>query len=217
MNNQFTAIMRRTRRWKFEGGTTELMLGGIFLCGALYFLLQLIPSIPPALIFLVFLFLLIGTLIVPAVLQRRLVYPRSGYVQYKETSPRGIWKPLLLAAGAGVLMAIFFTLVLVYDHSHAIAWVTAILGLFLGLIWIIGDFTFKIHRLTFLDIFSILLGLLVSPVVLGTGPTRGDELGGILLGAYFPVIGIAFFITGGLTLRKFLRDNPLPAEAPDER
>jgi hypothetical protein len=216
MKDQFTPIMRRTRRWKFEGGTTELMLGGIFFWAAMYFLLQLLPAISPATIFSIVLCGLVGTMIVPAFMQRRYVFPRSGYVEYKETTRRGIWKPLLLAAGAGVFVAFLFYEVLLYDYDHAFAWGTAIVGIFIGLAWIIGNINFRIRRLTYLGFFSLALGLLVSPVVLGAEFTRGEYLGGILLGTYFLLMGIAFFVSGGFAFRAFLRRNPLKEESSDE-
>jgi hypothetical protein len=193
------------------------MLGGIFLCAALYFLLQLLPALLPAWIFLVVLLGFLASLTVPAAIQRRLVYPRSGYVVYKEATPAGAWRPLFLALGSALLMAVAFYLVLVYDTDHAFAWVAVILAFFLGLVWIIANLSFKIRRLNILGAFSLLLGILISPPVLGSGFTRGEEIGGILLGAYFLLMGGAFFVSGGLALRNFLRDSPPPAEAPDVR
>lgn len=217
MKDQFSPIMRRTRRWKFEGGTTELMLGGIFFSAALYFLLQLLPGMSPASIFLAFVIGLLGSFLGPAYLQRRHVVPRSGYVVYKEATPRGIWKPLLLAIGAGLAMTVLLHLVSVFDNEHALAWMTAILGVFIGLVWWIGNRNFRIRRLTYLGGFSILAGLLVSPAVLGAGFTRGSDIGGILLGSYFLLMGIAFFVSGGLAFRAFLRHAPASSETPDER
>lgn len=217
MKDQFTPIMRRTRRWKFEGGTTELMLGGSFLSASLYFLLQLVPGIPPAGVIAAFAFGLVVSFLLPAGLQRRHVIPRSGYVVYKEATRRGAWRPLLLGAGAGLAMAVLLYLAMAFDNEHAFAWMTSIMGVFIGLVWLIANLNFRLRRLTALALLSILLGLSVSPPVLGAQATRGSDIGGILLGGYFLAMAVAFLLSGGLTLRAYLRDTPLPGEAPDVR
>ena len=217
MKDQFSEIARRTRRWKFEDGITELTLGGILFLSAMYFLLQLIPALSPTLIFSILTLGFIVTLFVPNLLKKRYVYPRSGYVKYTETTPKGVWKPLLLGALAGILMAALLYLVLIYDHDHAFSWITTLVAVFIGLVWLIGNTYYRIPRLSFLGLFSMVVGVILSPLVLGSEFTRGEFIGGILLATYFLLMAVFLFISGGLAFRAFLRSNPLPKESPDEQ
>jgi hypothetical protein len=183
----------------------------------MYFMVQLIPALPAALIFFILVIGFIATIFVTDFLKRRYVYPRSGYVNYQESSPRGVWKPLVLAALAGLLMVAFLYLALVYDASHAFAWITTLMAVFIGLVWLIGNIQYRIPRLAFLGLFSIAIGIVFSPLVLGGEFTRGEFIGGILLASYFLVMSVFLFISGGLAFRAFLRRTPLPKETPDEQ
>jgi hypothetical protein len=40
---------------------------------------------------------------------------------------------------------------------------------------------------------------------------------GYALGLFYGLMGVAALISGGLVLRRYLSENPLPAEAPHER
>ena len=217
MKDNFSEIARRTRRWKFEDGTTELMLGGIFFWASMYFLLQLIPGLSPVLIFVILVIGFIATIFVTDFLKRRYVYPRSGYVRYQEESPRGLWKPLTLAAFAGLLVAALLCLALIYDNEHALAWITTFLPTSIGLVWLIAYLYYKISRLGFLGVLSVVFGIVISPLVLGGQTTSGDFLVGVLLGLYFLVMAVSLFLSGGLAFRTFLDHTPLPIEAPNEQ
>jgi hypothetical protein len=217
MKDNFSEIARRTRRWKFEDGTTELMLGGIFFWASMYFLLQLIPGLSPVLIFVILVAGFIATILVTDILKRRYVYPRSGYVRYQEDAPRGIWKTLTLAAFVGLLVAALLCLALIYDNEHALAWITTFLPIFIGLIWLIANFYYKISRLGFLGSLSVVFGIVISPLVLGSQTTSGDFIVGVLLGLYFLVMAVSLLLSGGLTFRVYLRRTPPPIEAPDEQ
>jgi hypothetical protein len=217
MKDRITHIMQQTRRWKFEDGTTELFLGGIFLLSALYFLLQLIPSLSPTvipiLLILGFIFIVIGT----RWLERRYVYPRAGYVVYYETTLRGAWKPFSIGVFSAVLMAVLFYVALIYDHDHAFAWATSFMAIFIGMIWILNSLNIKLVRLIWIGSFSVLIGITFLPFFLGSRFVDNDLSGGLLMASYFLVMSIALIISGSLAFRSFLRRNPLLLEAHDER
>ena len=57
-------------------------------------------------------------------------------------------------------------------------------------------------------IILILIGVLILGIVLSTSGLPA----GYNLGMFYGLMGIAFAISGGLTLQRYLRENPLPAE-----
>jgi hypothetical protein len=61
----------------------------------------------------------------------------------------------------------------------------------------------SVPRFYLLSAFSLLLGVALSV----SGLPRGYNLA-----AFYGLMGIAFAISGGLTLRRYLQENPLPVE-----
>jgi hypothetical protein len=62
-------------------------------------------------------------------------------------------------------------------------------------------------RFYFLSAASLVFGGILSV----SGFARGYNLG-----LFYALMGIAFLISGGLTLKSYLRENPLPTEAGNE-
>ena len=203
MKDQFSQVARRTRRYKFANGTTELMLGGLIFWGGVSFMAK--SQVVTAILFIVGI-LLIATGV--DALQRKYVYPRAGYVEFRETTRGGIWKPLL-AGVAGML--VFFAasgLILAIDPEHLLAWITPLLGLFLGLVFLYCALTFKFWRLAVVSLVSFGLGLLFSPLVVPLETLEG-YVGIGTMAFYFLVMGLALLVSGGLAFRAFLRQNPV--------
>lgn len=211
MKDRFSHVTRRTRRRKFADGTTELSLGGFMLWGGLAF------NAPSPL--LTGILVLVGMVVIALgvdALQRKYVYPRAGYVEFRETTWRGMWKSLLAALTIMLAFIAVFWWFMVHRPDYALAWVTSFLGVFLGLVFLYCALAFRFRRLAVIGLLSLALGLLFSPLVL---PLDGLEgyLGVSAIAVYFILVGLALLISGALAFRVFLRDNnPLPAEPPDE-
>ena len=101
------------------------------------------------------------------------------------------------------------------DYDHALAWPALIVGVFVGGSLLYKGIQLRLARIIFLGVLTILFGFLFSPIVLGPEATEGYN-GLAAFGAFFFVVGIAFLISGGLRFRKYLRENPLPAESNDD-
>ncbi len=211
MKDPFPSIMQRTRRWKFEAGTTELILGGIFFSGGLALALPRTPTF--ALVIFVPGICLIGALV--QYLERRFVYPRIGYVEYRENTGRGLGRLLLLVLASLIVLGGILALLFRYQPETALAWVTPLLAFYIGAIMILYALQMKLRRLSLLGLISAALGLVLSPLVLGRGQTDG-LFGLASLGFYLLAMGLIFLSSGGYTFRTFLRRTPLPKEEPDE-
>ncbi|MBN2386904.1 MAG: hypothetical protein JXB85_07780 [Anaerolineales bacterium] len=206
MKDQFSQVAHRTRRYKFADGTTELMLGGITFWGGISF------NAPSPL--LTGILAILGAIIVTVAvesLQRKYVYPRAGYVEYRETTRRGIWKPILAGLTAMLVFVAIFWWLMVHDPDHALAWIAPLLGLYLGLTFLYCAIAFKFWRLAVVGLVSLGAGLLLSPLVIPLEALAG--YGGIgTMAFYFLVISLALLVSGGLAFRAFLRRNPVEKE-----
>ncbi|MEZ0395315.1 MAG: hypothetical protein ABWK53_02600 [Anaerolineales bacterium] len=210
MKDQFSHLARRTRRWKFADGTTELLLGGFMLWGGLAF------NAPSPL--LTSILVLVGMVVIVLgveALQRKYVYPRAGYVEFRETTRRGMWKPLLAALTIMLAFIAVFWWFMVHRPDDALAWIASFLGIFLGLVFLYCALAFGFRRLAVIGLLSLTLGLLFSPLVLPPEALEG-YLGIAAMAVYFILVGLALLVSGGLAFRAFLRNNPLLAESADE-
>lgn len=212
MTDELSGIARRTNRWKFTAGTTELMLGGVFFWAGLALLLPRKPT------FYIGLFVigivLSGFLI--NYLQNRFIYPRIGYVEYRLRPRKGIWRlffVLIISLGSvGGLLALNL---IVPDILRSPAWFTPALTLLVGIALFVYAFLVKQVRFFLLGLISLTTGIFLSPLGLGKALTS-DPFGTEKLGLFFLIMGICSLFSGGSTFRAFLRRTPLMEETPDE-
>ena len=210
MKDRITTIMRRTHIWKYENGTAELLMGGCFLLAGI--------ALPFGNICIALAYSS-GLLIIDILgerLKQRYIYPRSGLVVYQQDTLKWFWKFLLFAIGSVVGWGLILSLLFIYDAQNSMAWFASFVAACAGILWVADGLKYKLVRLDAIGIFSICLGLSLSPIVLGRQLTAGN-FGIASLAFYLLVMSITFFISGGLVLRTFLRNNPLPEEAPDEQ
>lgn len=203
MKDQFSRISGRVRRWKFEAGVTELMLGGIFFSGGLALALPRTPTL--ALVIFVPGICLTGALV--QFLERRYVYPRIGYVEYRENIGKGLGRLLLMMLASLIVLGGILALLFEYQLETALAWVPPLLAFYVGVVMLPYALQMKLRRLTLLGLISIALGLILSPLLLGAARTGGlFALGS--LSFYLLAMGLVFLFSGAWTFRTFLRRNP---------
>lgn len=212
MKNPLSRIPGRVRRWKFEAGTTELMLGGMLFSGGLALALPRTPVFS-LVVFIPGVFLA-GAL--TDFLQRCYVYPRIGYVEYRENTSRGLGRLLLMLLASLIVMGGILALLFQYQPETALAWVTPLLAGYIGAVLIPYAAQMRLGRLVLLGAISTALGLMLSPLVLGRDQT-GGMFGLASLGFYLLAMGLVFLFSGTCAFRNFLRRNPAPLETPDER
>lgn len=208
MQNNFSDVEQRVKRYWYTDGIGELIGGGMFILLGIYFGLQeflgqdsmLGGILQVSLILVMIGGMAIGRRLV-STLKTRLTYPRTGYVEYQvdehKIKSRQIWVAIL-AFTISALTMIFIRLFQSFDS------IVAVTGIAVGLILIILRAKASgLSRFYILGVISVLLGLTLSVSRLPNGYS---------LGLFYGLMGVCFIISGGLTLRRYLEENPLPAE-----
>jgi hypothetical protein len=208
MQSNLSNVEQRVKRYWYTDGIGELIGGGMFILLGIYFSLQeflgqnsMMSGILQASLILV----MIGGMAISrrlvTALKTRLTYPRTGYVEYRvdeyNLKSRRIWV-IILAFTVSALTMVFVRLFQSFDS------IVAVTGVAVGLIRVI--LRAKVSGLTrfyILGAVSVLLGLTLSVSALPNGYS---------LGLFYGLMGICFMISGGLTLQRYLDENPLPVE-----
>jgi hypothetical protein len=212
MQSHFSEVEQRVRRYWYTDGIGELIGGGMFILLGIYFALQeflgrnsMVSGMLQASLILV---MIGGTFIgrwLVNTLKTRLTYPRTGYVEYQvdehKMKSRRIWV-MILAFTISSLTIVFVRLFQSFDS------IVAITGLAVGLILVIlRTKSSGVARFYILGADSLILGLALSVSGLPNGYS---------LGLFYGLMGVCFLISGGLTLHRYLQQNPMPAEGQDE-
>jgi hypothetical protein len=194
--------------WVIDG-IAELVMGGFFVVLGLYFGAQAtLPeeSTVGSMLSAAFLLVIVGgglagrSLI--GKLKERLTYPRTGYVAYRKPSKKRRWLTLMVAFGMAMLVSALFA-----SAPASLAWIPAVSGLVIGAYWLVQG-----HRMGVLRFYA--LAALVA--VAGTAITLGGVGETLGLPLFYIVIGLALIISGGLTLRSYLRRTPFQPDGAGE-
>ena len=201
MNDELELVVQRTRQYWFADGLVELSVGGTFIILGLYFYIQsILPS--ESLVLLAvqagFVFLLFGVIFLSRYVVNRfkshLTFPRTGYVSYNRASK----KHRIVSAGIAIFIAAL-NIALFLTTPLSLNWIPAITGLVVGFIWLISAFRVGLLRFYLQSILSLLLGVGLSLARLETYQS---------LALYYTVMGLVLILSGGLTLIKYLHQNP---------
>lgn len=206
MNQDFSNIEQRVKRYWYVDGFGELMGGGVFLLLGLYFSAQQYFGDRSSLGVLLessFVLIFIGGVLTARrlinALKMRVTYPRTGYVEYQKKN--GIQRRTLTMA---VAIVVAMLSVLIARNLDTIDAMVAITGVLVAIILVIKPgWSARVGRFYILSFVSLVLGILLSVSGLGRGYN---------LGAFYGLMGTAFVVSGALTLIRYLRENPLPVE-----
>jgi hypothetical protein len=209
VQKDFANVEQRIKRYWYTDGIGELVGGGMFVLMGSYFAVQeflgensTLSGILQASLVLI---LIGGTFAARRLinfLKTRLTYPRTGYVEYR-VSERGRRVRRILAAGLGLVIAglavIFVRLFRFFDSTVALT------GMIVAAILVIMQAkSAGLIRFYILGAVALAIGLLLS---IGGLPE------GYSLGLFYGLMGLSLMISGGLTLRGYLKDHPLPLDA----
>lgn len=208
MENNLSDVEQRVKRYWYTDGIGELIGGGMFVLLGMYFALQEVlgqNSMVGGILQASFALLIIGGVFVGRwlinTLKTRLTYPRTGYVEY-QIKERGMrWRrilPVILGFVIAALTAVFVRLFQSFDS------VVAVTGLIVSVILVVVQ-----AKSSGLARFYVLGA---ASLVLGFGLSLSGLPEGYSLGLFYGLMGVCFFISGGLTLRHYLKANPMPAE-----
>jgi hypothetical protein len=197
---------RAARRYWNVDGLAEIYTGCFFLLVPLLNLLWQ-SSIRPVWLALSGLAMLMAAVAasrpILITIRGRLTYPRTGYVSFKR--PCRILDAPGIAVILSGLAAVFAVMAITTDW---IGGLTAVTGLTLGVIDIQMGRTLGLPRFYLLGVVSICAGAvlgLLQPTYPAFFPfDYAWEASSIL----FSTVGVAYLISGGITLWKYLRENP---------
>ena len=206
MQSNLSDVEQRVKRYWYTDGIGELIGGGMFILLGIYFALQEFlgkNSMMSGLLQASLILVMIGGMAISrrlvTALKTRLTYPRTGYVEYQvneqSTKSRRIWV-VLLAFTISALTMVFVRLFQAFNS------IVAVTGVAVGLILVILRAKVSgLARFYVLGVVSVLLGLALALSRLPHGYS---------LGLFYGVMGVSFMISGGLTLGRYLDENPLP-------
>ena len=208
MKDNLSDVEQRVKRYWYVDGFGELVGGGgMCLILALYFSAQqyfgddsLVSRLLQASLVLV----LLGSLFLVRrlinVAKLRVTYPRTGYVEYAE--PKSKVVAGVLSAGVGMVMAITF--VFIVRQFNKIDAMVAVSGAVMGIVLLVKQvWTARVKRFYILSLAALIYGAALSV----SGFPRGYNLG-----LFYALMCLSFAISGGLTLKKYLNENPLQTE-----
>jgi hypothetical protein len=208
METKLVDVQQRVKRYWYTDGIGELIGGGMFCLLGIYFALQEVlgqNSTLGGILQASFVLLMIGGVFVSRrlinTLKTRLTYPRTGYVEY-QVDDRGIrGRRILAVVLAFVISALTIVFVRLFQFFDS---VVAVTGLIVALILVVlRTKSSGLARFYVLGAISLVLGLALSLSGLPNGYS---------LGLFYGLMGVCSLISGGLTLRRYLKENPLPAE-----
>jgi hypothetical protein len=207
-DNEMKQMEQRVKRYWYTDGIAELTSGGLFVLLGVYFGAQgfLGEGSTASIILQISLILVMvggifGVRWLVNDLKTRLTYPRTGYVEYRVNEKNVKVRRYLVA---GVAMTIAIASIVLVDYIRGLDTMALITGLLVGVIFIaLRGKSSGLKRFYLLGVLAMVLGVTLS----FSGLSQAYNLG-LLYG----LLGIAVMFSGGLVLRRYLSENPLPPE-----
>ncbi|MBN2386903.1 MAG: hypothetical protein JXB85_07775 [Anaerolineales bacterium] len=217
MKDPIQHAQQRTVQYDHVDGTPELEFGALFLLVALfYLLLAKVPGLAASSIsiWLVMVIFIGGGFLLDRlvkILKERITYPRTGYLAHRREG-RPLTRPQRLLIWVGVPLLTVIILVLLFLNRATFpargvetlpAWTQGFAGLLFSGLWCIAGWKLAMPR-------YYLIAAVTFPASVALLFSGLD--GNLGLALLFGAMSLALFLTGGLTLWKYLRDHPLPKE-----
>jgi hypothetical protein len=212
MQSNLSDVEQRVKRYWYTDGIGELISGGMFMLLGIYFAAQQYlgeKSLAGGLLQAGLVLFLIGGMSIGRwlikAMKSRLTYPRTGYVEYRVDRQNMNRRRVIVATVAGLVAA--FSLVFAQRIASFLNLTLALTGILVGVILIfLQGRASGLERFYALGAISIVLGIALSLSSLPDGYS---------LGLFYGLMGLAFVLSGGIVLRRYVQENPFPAE--DER
>ena len=227
MSHKFKESIRRTQAYWYIDGLVELGTGIVFfVLGIILILESSTPSdsnLSSILSFFRNTFLIGGTIgigLLTKVLKAQLTYPRTGYIAYQRPKGKkiGIYLGfgLLIAAliSGGFLFVISFIPAVQTMIIYLPTWIMVWLGILIASVYLSWTVRTGLRRFIWLAGIGLLTGLILAWHARGLTVIDGKSSLLAGPGIFFIVIGSCLLISGGLTLRNYLKSNqPINGEA----
>jgi hypothetical protein len=208
MQRNLSEVELRVKRYWYTDGIGELIGGGMFVLLGLYFGIQeylgghsLVSMILQSSLVLIMLGGIFGVRWLVNTLKIRLTYPRTGYVEYRVNEQETKRRRYVVMA---IAMMIAFASIVVVKYIRGLDSMVLVTGILVGVVFIaLRGKSSGLTRFYILGGFSFLLGIGLS----FSGLPEAYNLA-----LFYSLLGIVIMISGGLTLRRYLLENPFPAE-----
>jgi len=212
MENKLLDVEQRVKRYWYSDGIAELSGGGMFILLGLYFGIQgyfgenstvgVILQVSLALLMMGGIF---GVRWLVNALKTRLTYPRTGYVEYRVNGQDDRRRRRVVVI---VAMIVAIASIVMVDYIRGFDSMLIVTGILVGVVFIaLRGKSSGVTRFYAIGAFAILLGIGLS--ALGLTQASG-------LALFYGLMGLAILISGGLVLRRYLIENPMPSEADNE-
>jgi hypothetical protein len=210
---------RRALQYQHVDGTFELNFGvALFLMAGCLILMSKV-GISNDLLLFVPLVVFVGVVyLMEALVQHfriRVTYTRTGYLAYQKPQPMKRSKRLMIWIAIPSFTLALLALLFLFRSKFQMGgqdYISILFPSFSGLLfaglWMTTAWKTSIPRFYITAAISLLVAIWIF--INGVGDKTGMS---ILLGA----IGVNLCIAGGLTLRQYLRKNPVPQEPADEQ
>jgi len=212
MENRLLDVEQRVKRYWYSDGIAELSSGGMFILLGLYFGIQgyfgensLVSVILQGSLIFIMIGGIFGVRWLVNTLKTRLTYPRTGYVEYR-TNEKDVTQRRYVVAAVAMIIAVA-SMVLV-KYIRILDSMVLITGILVSVVFVaLRGKSSGVTRFYILGGFSLLLGIGLS---LDNLP---DEYN---LALFYGLLGVAILVSGGLVLRRYLTENPLPVDVEDD-
>lgn len=212
MEHNLSDVERRVKRYWYTDGIAELSSGGMFILLGLYFGIQgyfgeasIVSIILQISLVLIMIGGIFGVRWTVNTLKARITYPRTGYVEYRVNDQEAKTRRYIVAAVAMVIAIASMVLVRYIRIVDSMVFIT---GMLVAIIFVaLRGKSSGISRFYVLGGFSLLLGIGLSLSSLSDAYN---------LALFYGLLGVAIMISGGSVLRRYLKENPMPAEADND-
>jgi hypothetical protein len=191
---------KRTMRYWYVDGLSEIAGGGVVLLLALVFLIgSMLEPGPTTDLFLALgqpVIVLVGALSARRVvgkIKERVTYPRTGYVMYHRPRGRRSMRVISMTMGIAAALAIVFGMT---QNIIQPRWIPGISGAVIALLLVYLAYENGIRRFYIMAVFTLFLGLLVVTIRLADIYATPLFFGGF---------GLGWIVSGAVTLHHYLR------------
>ncbi len=207
MENKFTDVEQRVKRYWYSDGIAEFSSGGMFILLGLYFGIQGYfgeNSVVSVILQVSLVFIMMGGIFGVRWLvntpKTRLTYPRTGYVEYR-VDDRNMKQRRYVVASMAMTIAIA-SMVLV-NYVHGLDSMVLITGVLVAIVFIALR-----GKASGATRFYVLGGI---SLLLGIGLSFGTLTEEYNLAVFYGLLGVSIIISGGTVLWRYLSENPMPS------
>jgi hypothetical protein len=208
MEDRMLDVEQRVKRYWYSDGIADISVGAMFLMLGLFFGVQgyfgegsKVAVILQVGMVLVMMGGIFGVQWLVNTLKARLTYPRTGYVEYRLKDKESNQRRYVVIA---VALIIVVASIVLYYFVRELDSMVLTSGILVGAVFIALR-----GKSTGVTRFYILGGI---AIVLGVGLSMGNLHQLYNLALFYGLEGVLLMITGGVVLRRYISQNPMPSD-----